>query len=259
MTAPQLVPPPAPDNNLNTASKLPLYRGKKFELLSPGELKDTMSHCLYCSRKLCNPSTRFSHLLSQHHQEHYRNIINNQTEVLQAYDMGKTMNLTTMQQEAYVMACLETAKVQSGSPLDRIHNDVVFNGKEITPILFSMMLNMVKIRDEKYAKILKILTTSCNLMNHNSPGIVRKFFQSDQFFQQFININMIVDELWMLRKDYQEQLAEWKIKHRQIFQFRSKLLKFLEKQFGRGWTQNMIERAEEQRVRVWPLAGPQGN
>ena len=72
LTAPQLVPPPAPDNNLNTASKLPLYRGKKFELLSPGELKDTMSHCLYCSRKLCNPSTRFSHLLSQHHQEHYR-------------------------------------------------------------------------------------------------------------------------------------------------------------------------------------------
>merc|ERR1712106_466034 len=69
-----------------------------------------------------------------------------------------------------------------------------------------------------------------------------------------ININMIVDELWMLRKECLAQLPEWKIKHRQIFQFRSKLLKFLEKTFGRGWAQNLIERAEMRRVRVWPLA-----
>ena len=38
---------------------LPLYRGKQFEKLKPGELKDAMSHCLYCSRKLCNPNTRY--------------------------------------------------------------------------------------------------------------------------------------------------------------------------------------------------------
>ena len=172
--------------------------------------------------------------------------------------MGKAMNLTSMQQEAYVMACLETAKIQTGSPLDRIHSDVVFNGKEITPIFFSMLLNMVKIRDDKYAQILKILTTSCNVMNLNSPGLVQKFFQGDQFLQQFININMIVDELWMLRKECLAQLPEWKIKHRQIFQFRSKLLKFLEKTFGRGWAQNLIERAEMRRVRVWPLAAAPG-
>ena len=168
--------------------------------------------------------------------------------------MGKAMNLTTMQQEAYVMACLETAKIQTGSPLDRIHSDVVFNGKEITPTFFSKLLNMLEIRDEKYEQILKILTRSCNVMNLNSPGLVRKFFQSDQFFQQFININMIVDKLWMLRNEYLAQMPEWKIKHRQIFQFRSKLLKFLEKQFGRGWAQNLIERAERRRVRVWQLA-----
>ena len=173
--------------------------------------------------------------------------------------MGKTMNLTSMQQEAYVMATLETAKVQAGTPLDRIHNDVVFNGKEITPIFFSMLLNMVKIRDDKYAHILKILTHSTNAMNLNSPGLVRKFFQSDQFFQQFLNTNMIVDEIWMLRKEYPEKLPEWKIKHRHILKFRSKLLKFLEKQFGRDWVENLKEKADMQRVRVWPLPAGAGD
>eukprot|EP00091_Calanus_sinicus_P000274 TRINITY_DN10207_c0_g1_i1.p1 TRINITY_DN10207_c0_g1~~TRINITY_DN10207_c0_g1_i1.p1 ORF type:complete len:112 (-),score=26.65 TRINITY_DN10207_c0_g1_i1:165-500(-) len=97
-----------------TPKQLPLYRGKKFELLTPSELKDVMSHCIYCSKKLSNPSARFSHLLSQHHQEHYKNIINNRTEVVNAYSVGKTMGLTSMQQEAYIMATLESAKVQAG-------------------------------------------------------------------------------------------------------------------------------------------------
>ena len=141
-----------------------------------------------------------------------------------AYEMGKPMNLTTMQQEAYIMSTLETAKVQAGTTLDRIHNDVAFNGKKMTPILFSMVLNMVKIRDDKYAQILNILCHGCNVLHLNSPGVVNKFFQSDQFFQQFINTNMIVDEIWMLRKEYPEKLTEWKIKHRHILKFWSKLL-----------------------------------
>ena len=176
-----------------------------------------------------------------------------------AYEMVKPMNLTTMQQEAYVMATLETAKVQAGTPLDRIYNDVVFNKKKMTPIFFSMLFNMVKIRDDKYAQILNILCHGCNVLHLNSPGIVNKFFQSDQFFQQFINTNMIVDELWLLREKYPEQLTEWKIKHKHILKFRSKLLKFVEKQFGRGWAQNLIERAEMQRVRVWPLPAGAGD
>ena len=181
-------------------------------------------------------------------------------EVLNAYEMGQAMNLNTMQQEAYIMATLETSKVQTDSSLDRIYNDVVFNGKEITPTFFSMLLNMVRIKNDKFAQIVKILCHACTVMHQNSPGLVRKFFQSEGFYNQFVNINMIVDELWMLRKEYPDQLQEWKLKHRQIFQFRSKLLKALEKQFGRNWVQALIERAEMQRVRVWPLeAGVGGN
>jgi hypothetical protein len=178
---------------------------------------------------------------------------------MNAYEVGKPKNLTTMQQEAYVMATLETAKVQAGTPLDRIYNDVVFNKKKMTPIIFSMLFNMVKIRDDKFSHIMRILSHGCNVLNLNSPGVVTKFFQSDQFFQQFMDTNMIVDELWMLRKEYPEKLPEWKIKHRHILKFRSKLLKFLEKQFGRDWVQNFKEIAEMQRVRVWPLAAGAGD
>ena len=39
----------------------------------------------------------------------------------------------------------------------------------------------------------------------------------------------------------------------------SKLLKFLEKQFGHDVVQNLKERAEMQRVRVWPLAAGDGD
>jgi hypothetical protein len=179
--------------------------------------------------------------------------------VKNAYEMGKPMNLTTMQQEAYVMSTLETAKVQAGTTLDRIYNDVAFNGKKMTPIFFSMLFNMVKIKDDKYAQILNILCHGFNVLHLNSPGIVNKFFQSDQFFQLFMNTNMIVDEIWLLRKEYPEKNPEWKIKHRHILKFRSKLLKFLEKQFGCDWVQNLKEKADMQRVRVWPLRAGAGD
>ena len=96
-----------------------------------------------------------------------------------------------------------------------------------------MLLNMVKISDDKFAQMLRILSHGCNVLNLNSPVVVTKFFKSDQFFQQFMNTNMIVDEIWLLRKAYPEKLPEWKIKHRHILKFRSKLLNFLEKQFDR--------------------------
>ena len=156
------------------------------------------------------------------------------------------------------MATLETARVQTGSPLDRIHNDVVFNGKEINPTFFSMLLNLVKIKDEKFSQLMKILTHSCSLMQQNPPGVIRNFFQSEGFFKQFIHINMIIDEIWMLRKEYPVKLVEWKQKHKQIFQFRSKLLSFLEKIFSRQWAQNLKEKAEMQRIRLWPLGAADG-
>ena len=69
---------------------------------------------------------------------------------------------------------------------------------------------------------------------------------------QFTKINMIIDDLWRLRKKYLEQLQELKNKHRQIFQFRSKLLKFLEKQFCHKWVQSLLDRAELLRVKELP-------
>ena len=50
--------------------QLPLLRGKRFELLGPGELADTLAICTYCGEKI--PDTMITHVMSQHQQEHYR-------------------------------------------------------------------------------------------------------------------------------------------------------------------------------------------
>ena len=57
----------------------------------------------------------------------------------------------------------------------------------------------------------------------------------------------------MLRKEKPEQLQEWKMKHKQIYNLRSKALQFLEKSFGRDWIKDFIKKAELQRVGMWPL------
>ena len=48
-----------------------------------------------------------------------------------------------------MMAILESAKLQNGSHLDRIHSDVKFHGKEITPTIFSMLLSSLQTRLKK--------------------------------------------------------------------------------------------------------------
>ena len=151
------------------------------------------------------------------------------------------------------MATLEKLRLENGSTMDRIQSDVVFNEKKITPAFFSTLLDMLKVRDEKFGQIIKILTKSCTVMNKNPPILVGEFFLSGEFFRQFININKVIDELWMLRKEKPEQLQEWKMKHKQIFNFRSKALKFLERSFDRDWVNGLIKRADLQRVRVLHL------
>ena len=197
--------------------------------------------CFCCNIMPLNNSSCFNHMICKNHEDYFRNLINFRSAVLKA---SKILDeRTTMKQ----MKAFSTE-----SPLDRIFNDVS-NGKELTPTTFSMLLNLVKIRDDHYPKLLQILSRSCLLMAQNPPEVNQRYFMSKEFFQQFINTNMIVDEIWMLRKTYPEMLPKWKTMHRKVFGFRSKLLKFLEKQYGRGWVQQLIERGEEQRVREWPL------
>ena len=129
----------------------------------------------------------------------------------------------------------------------------MFSEKKISPAFFSTLLDMLKVRDEKYGQIVKILSKSCKMMNQNPPILVGEFFLSGEFFRQFININKVIDELWMLRKEKTEQLQESKMKHKLIYNFRSKLLKFLENSFDQDWVKGFIKRAEQLRVRSGPL------
>ena len=50
--------------------QLPLLRGKRFDLLGPGSLADTLAHCLYCGRKIINTSSRLRHINTEHGAEH---------------------------------------------------------------------------------------------------------------------------------------------------------------------------------------------
>ena len=183
----------------------------------------------------------------------FRLIDENPFLILKNYEVGKTYNFSPTQHEAYLMATLEKLRLENGSTMDRIQSDVAFNEEKISPAFFSTLLDMLKVRDEKFGQIIKILTKSCKVMNQNPPILVGEFFMSGEFFMQFININKIIDELWMLRKEKPEQLQEWKMKHKQIFNFRSKALKFLERSFDRDWVNGLIKRADLQRVRVLHL------
>ena len=127
--------------------------------------------------------------------------------------MEGELKMTPLQHESYLMATLAKLKVQSGSPLDRLENDVLFNGLVITPTFFTMLFNLVKIQDQQLHQILKILTKSCRAMHQHNSLLVQQFFQSEDLFQLVVSINKIIEELWMLRKENPMQLEEWKTKH----------------------------------------------
>ena len=85
-------------------------------------------------------------------------------------------------------------------------------------------------------------------MRQHYSLLVQQFFQSEDFFQLVVSINKMIEELWVLRKESPRQLQEWKSKHKQILKFRSQILNCLEREFGRGWVKNLMERAEAQKL-----------
>ena len=72
ITAHFLLSAQVPENYQEVPVKLPLLRGRQFELLSVGELQDTLAHCLYCTIKIPNIDSRLSHIKNKHGQEYYR-------------------------------------------------------------------------------------------------------------------------------------------------------------------------------------------
>ena len=135
-------------------------------------------------------------------------------EILWAHEIGKNLELNLLQQEAFLLATLETIRLNTGTPLDKIHHDVLFNGQVISPAFFSILLIMLNIRDIKFDLLVKILTRSCKVMHRNADQETKDHFRSDGFYRQFININKSIDEIWMLRREEPAQLSVWKTKHK---------------------------------------------
>ena len=152
------------------------------------------------------------------------------------------------------MATLEMVrKTENNNTMEQIQQDRLCTEELISPACFGLICNSLNVRDVKFCEIVKMLTKSCTQMNQHSQEIIQRFFLSAEFFNIFVKINKMIDEIWMLRKKHPEMIKEWKWRHRQVFLFRSKLLKFLENKFRRVWVQHFISTAESVRVKVWPL------
>jgi len=225
------------------------YFGQKSELFGPGKLEDLVSHCLYCNKQMFTLESRINHLKSDHYEEYKRDITANYEEILRTHKTGKQLKLNPIEQEAYIMATLGKATFKCFPPLDTIELDVI-NGKEISLTFFSKLLNMVNIKNHSFPHLLRVLTRSCTLMNLNCPEEITGFFQSEVFFRQYIQLNMVIDEIWVLRKEEPALLEDWKIKHKLIFKFRKTLQGFLKKRFGNYWVNDLKERAEMKRKPV---------
>ena len=157
------------------------------------------------------------------------------------------MDLSPLQQEALLMATLTMMRFEKQHPIDLEKDEL------ITPSCLAMLFRNVKIEDPNFCQILKVLAKGCTLMHHNSPLLIGQFFQSVEFSQLFVKTNQIVDDIWLQRRIHPDEKKEWKLKHRHIYNFRTNLLKFLEKQFGRDWVQDFTQKAERFRIRVWPF------
>ena len=55
---------------VNLPQKLSLLHGKQFDLLKEEELEETLSNCLYCSRRIPGPEDRLRHINMEHYQQH---------------------------------------------------------------------------------------------------------------------------------------------------------------------------------------------
>ena len=158
--------------------------------------------------------------------------------------IANTLKMTPSQEGTVFKSKMENKCVKSSVSLLETYNYVILQGKEIPPAKFSLLLGMLKVKDRRFCQIVKMLAKSCTVMHLNPPLLVEKYFQSEEFFQQFINLNNIIKELWMLRKEDPAQLQEYKMKHRQIFCLNRKLLKFLERKFSQDWVKNLQERVK---------------
>ena len=167
--------------------------------------------------------------------------------------MGKAMDFSPLQHEALLMATLTMLKDDKQPSLSKIQRDDLEKVGFITPSCLALLFKNVKIEDPNFCPILKVLAKGCTLMHQNSPLLIGQFFQSVEFSQLFVKTNQIVDDIWFQRRIHPDKKKELKLKHRHIYNFRTNLLKFLEKQFGQDWVQDFTQTAERFRIRVWPF------
>jgi len=230
---------------------LPLLHVSEVGLLSDDKLEEYLSSCMYCSARVEGVDNRAAHLNTYHDQEHNGTIKKNCFLILKHHKEGQLLNFSPLQQEAVLMNTLAIVrKNDNNSSLEQIQYDVLYNNVLISPEYFAKIFSTLDVKDVMFGKILKVLRKSCMRMHHNPPELIGNFFLSTEFFNLFVKINAMADQIWLLRLQHPELKKEWRWKHRRIYDFRSKLLEFLEKIFGTVWVQEFTTSAEQLRAKI---------
>ena len=85
----------------------------------------------------------------------------------------------------------------NGTQLDKLWVDVNFEAKFISPLLISTLVNTIKIEDENFCKIIRILQRSISGLSEDFfPGIDAHLL-SEEFSRTFGKINNIIANIWV--------------------------------------------------------------
>ena len=127
--------------------------------------------------------------------------------------------------------------------MDRFGHQVLIGEELVSPTLFSLLMESLKVKDDHFLLTVKVLTKGAKLMDKNHPLLVENYFLSEEFCQHYTKINTIIDEIWKMRTK-QSESRELRVKHRKIYALKSAILHFMEMTFGRSFLTDFRDRLE---------------
>ena len=121
----------------------------------------------------------------------------NRKEINETICYVQQTSFSILQQEMIVLMKMLDLLRTNGTQLDKLWVDVNFEAKFISPLLISTLVNTIKIEDENFCKIIRILQRSISGLSEDFfPGIDAHLL-SEEFSRTFGKINNIIANIWV--------------------------------------------------------------
>ena len=121
----------------------------------------------------------------------------NKKEINETICYVQQTSFSILQQEMIVLMKMLDLLRTNGTQLDKLWVDVNFEAKFISPLLISTLVNTIKIEDENFCKIIRILQRSISGLSEDFfPGIDAHLL-SEEFSRTFGKINNIIENIWV--------------------------------------------------------------